>query len=86
MEIPDPQYLETHDGAYIAYQAVGEGPIDIAWQVEFVGNLDVWWQFPWIGRWFEGLASYWPADPARSAGSGSVQPERAVAEPGDAHR
>ena len=29
MEIPDPQYLETHDGAYIAYQAVGEGPIDI---------------------------------------------------------
>ena len=43
MEIPDPQYLETHDGAYIAYQAVGEGPIDIAWQVEFGGNLDVWW-------------------------------------------
>ena len=58
MEIPDPQYLETDDGAYIAYQAVGEGPIDIAWQVEFCGNLDVWWQFPWIGRWFEGLASF----------------------------
>ena len=44
MEIPDPQYLETHDGAYIAYQTVGEGPIDIAWQVEFGGNLDVWWE------------------------------------------
>ena len=27
MEIPDPQCLETHDGAYIAYQTVGEGPI-----------------------------------------------------------
>jgi hypothetical protein len=38
VEIPDPQYLETHDGAYIAYQTVGEGPIDIAWQVEFGGN------------------------------------------------
>jgi len=57
VEIPDPQYLETHDGAYIAYQTVGEGPIDIAWQVEFGGNLDVWWELPWVGRWFEGLAS-----------------------------
>jgi hypothetical protein len=44
VEIPDPQYLETDDGAYIAYQAVGEGPIDIAWQVEFGANLDVWWE------------------------------------------
>ena len=58
MEIPDPQYLETHDGAYIAYQAVGEGPIDIAWQLEFGGNLDVWWELPWVRRWFEGLASF----------------------------
>ena len=58
MEIPDPQYLETHDGAYIAYQAVGEGPIDIAWQFEFGGNLDVWWELPWVRRWFEGLASF----------------------------
>jgi hypothetical protein len=40
VEIPDPQYLETHDGAYIAYQAVGEGPIDIAWQLEFLGYGD----------------------------------------------
>ena len=42
---------------HIAYQTVGEGPIDIAWQVEFGGNLDVWWELPWVGRWFEGLAS-----------------------------
>jgi class 3 adenylate cyclase/pimeloyl-ACP methyl ester carboxylesterase len=58
VEIPDPQYLDTQDGAYIAYQVVGEGPIDIAWQVEFCGNLDVWWELPWIGRWFEGLTSF----------------------------
>ena len=33
MEIPDPQYLETNDGAYIAYQTSCQGPIDIAWQI-----------------------------------------------------
>lgn len=57
MEIPDPQYLKTQDGAYIAYQVVGEGPVDIAWQLELAGNLDVWWESEWIRGWFEGLAS-----------------------------
>ncbi len=58
MEIPDPQYLETKDGAFIAYQVVGEGPIDVAWQLDFGGNLDVWWESVWIRGWFEGLASF----------------------------
>ncbi len=58
MEIPDPQYLQTHDGAYIAYQVVGDGPMDIAWLFDFGGNLDVWWEFGWMRGWFEGLASF----------------------------
>ena len=33
MEIPDPQYLKTQDGVYIAYQVMGDGPVDIAWQL-----------------------------------------------------
>ena len=57
MEIPEPRYLTTHDGVYIAYQVVGDGPIDIAWQFDFGGNLDVWWEFAWMRDWFEGLAS-----------------------------
>lgn len=58
MEIPDPRYLETQDGAFIAYQVVGDGPLDIAWQFDFGGNLDVWWEFEWMRGWFEGLASF----------------------------
>ena len=58
MEIPDPRYLETHDGAFIAYHVAGDGPIDIAWQLDFGGNLDVWWESGWIRGWFEGLASF----------------------------
>jgi hypothetical protein len=40
MEIPDPQYVRTSDGAYIAYQVVGDGPVDIALQLDFGTNLD----------------------------------------------
>jgi class 3 adenylate cyclase len=57
MDIPESQYLRIRDGAFIAYQVVGDGPIDIAWQLDFGGNLDVWWESPWERAWFEGLAS-----------------------------
>lgn len=58
MDIPDPRYVKTDDGAYIAYQVVGDGPVDIAWQFDFGGNLDVWWESAWDRAWFEGLASF----------------------------
>ena len=58
MEIPDPRYLETQDGVFIAYQVVGDGPVDIAWQFDFGWNLDVWWEWAWIRDWLSGLASF----------------------------
>jgi hypothetical protein len=58
MEIPDPQYVKTGDGAYIACQVVGDGPVDIAWQTDFAGNLDVWWELEWDRAWLEGLAGF----------------------------
>ena len=44
MEVPDPRYVKTEDGAYIAYQVVGDGPVDFAWQFDFWGNIDVQWE------------------------------------------
>ena len=58
MEVPDPQYVQADDGAYIAYQVVGDGPVDIAWQADFAGSLDVWWELEWDRMWLEGLASF----------------------------
>ena len=55
-DVPDPRYLKTVDGAYIAYQVVGEGPVDIAWQFDFWGNIDVQWENPVDRYWFESLA------------------------------
>ena len=56
--IPETHYLKTPDGAYIAYQTVGEGPIDIAWQFEWMGNVDTIWEYPPFAEWFRGLASF----------------------------
>ena len=58
MEIPEPQYVKTEDGAYIAYQVVGDGPVDIAWQFGHMGDIDLVWGLPWESTWFEGLASF----------------------------
>ncbi len=43
----DTRYVRTADGVYIGYQAVGEGPVDVA--VEFnidEGNVDLMWDEP----------------------------------------
>ena len=58
MQIPDPEYVKTEDGVYIAYQVVGEGPVDVIWQQDFASSLDVCWESPWDRRWFEGLAKF----------------------------
>ena len=58
MEIPEPQYVKTEDGAYIAYQVVGDGLVDIAWQFGDMGDIDLVWGLPWESTWFEGLASF----------------------------
>jgi class 3 adenylate cyclase/pimeloyl-ACP methyl ester carboxylesterase len=46
VEIRDTRYARARDGAYIAYQTVGDGPVDIVWQLDWFGNLDVVWEDP----------------------------------------
>ena len=58
MDVPDPRYVKTEDGAYIAYQVVGDGPVDVAWQLDFYGNIDVAWESPINRWWFERLAGF----------------------------
>ena len=54
----DTRYVKTADGTYIAYQTVGEGPIDIVWQFEWLGNVDTIWGYRPYAEWFRGLASF----------------------------
>jgi class 3 adenylate cyclase len=55
---PDTRYARTPDGAYIAYQVVGEGPVDLVWQFDFFGNVDVVWEQPRYASWWRELSSF----------------------------
>jgi hypothetical protein len=46
IDVPDTRYARALDGVYIAYQVVGDGPVDIVWQFDWVGNVDLIWQHP----------------------------------------
>lgn len=58
MDIRDTRYAKTADGAYIAYQTAGEGPIDLVWQLDFLGNIDLIWEWPGLRGWLPGLAAF----------------------------
>jgi class 3 adenylate cyclase len=58
MDTPQTKYAKTPDGVYIAYQTVGEGPIDIVWQFDWLGNVDTIWEYQPSAEWFRGLASF----------------------------
>ena len=57
MQPPQTQYVER-DGISIAYQVVGEGPIDLLVSPGFVSHLDLQWTDAGISRFVERLASF----------------------------
>src|SRR5215831_6302465 len=57
MSAPPARYAES-DGVSIAYQVVGDGPIDVVLVQGFATHLDLQWQAPPMARFFERLASF----------------------------
>jgi class 3 adenylate cyclase len=58
MGVPDTRYAITPDGVYLAYQAVGEGPIDLVWQFDLVfGTVEDMWETV-VGDWLRELSSF----------------------------
>ena len=58
MKAADTRYAKTTDGVYLAYQTLGEGPLDIVWQPDWPGNIDFEWDAPPIGPFLRELASF----------------------------
>src|SRR5438034_2017923 len=58
MGILDTHYAVTPDDVYIAYQVMGDGPIDVVWQSDWPGNIDMEQEGPISKVWFEELASF----------------------------
>lgn len=57
MEIPETRYARSGD-VNIAYQAVGEGPMDLVYVPGFVSNIEIMWTEPSLARFLARLASF----------------------------
>ncbi len=55
--IPDTQYLRT-DRGLIAYQVLGEGPIDLVYFSGGTSNVDLRWDFPLAASFIRRLSSF----------------------------
>lgn len=58
MNVPEVRYALTQDEVHVAYQVVGDGPIDIAFVWSFVTHLEVFWELPSFRRFVEELATF----------------------------
>ena len=57
MLVPDIHYARSADGVHIAYQVVGDGPIDVLVNAPAYSNLELLWTIPSFGPFLIALAS-----------------------------
>jgi hypothetical protein len=46
---PETRYARSEDG-YVAYQVVGEGPLDLVFIPSWASNVEVMWKEPSLAR------------------------------------
>lgn len=54
---PETKYAES-DGLHIAYQVIGNAPVDLIFTPAWTSNVEWYWQDPGVARFFERLASF----------------------------
>jgi hypothetical protein len=70
MDMPETRYAKTVDGVHIAYQVVGEGPVDLVYVSGWISNVDLNWTHPDYARFLRRLGSF-----SRPLGSSSSTSE-----------
>jgi pimeloyl-ACP methyl ester carboxylesterase/class 3 adenylate cyclase len=55
---PGTRYAKTADGVHIAYQVVGDGPVDMVFVMGWVTNIEAMWDEPKFARFLDRLASF----------------------------
>ena len=58
MVAPHTRYAKTDDGAHIAFQVVGDGPLDLIFIPWWWNHLDGQWDDPLIAHFLERLARF----------------------------
>jgi pimeloyl-ACP methyl ester carboxylesterase len=54
---PETRYARSGD-LHIAYQVVGDGPVDVVWVPGWISNIDHYWEEPSVARYFNRIASF----------------------------
>ena len=57
-DVPETRYAKTADGVHVAYQVVGQGPVDMVFVMGWVTNLEAMWEDPDFARFLERLATF----------------------------
>ena len=74
MDIPETRYAKTADGVHIAYQTVGDGPVDIVFVMGWTTHIELMWKEPTLARFLSRLAVVLTLDPLRQARHGTLRP------------
>ena len=56
-QIPETRYARSGDVS-IAYQVIGEGPIDLILIPGFISNVELAWEEPGLAQWYRDLAEF----------------------------
>ena len=82
-EVPETRFAET-SGGYIAYQVVGDGPVDILVAHTAAFPIDLMWEEPSLVRFLDRLSSFsrhvWFDPRGRGASDPAPQVEERLAE------
>jgi len=58
VDVPEIRYATTDDGVHIAYQVLGDGPVDLVFICDWIWNLELQWENPLCVRFLEKLSSF----------------------------
>ena len=57
MDVPETRYARSGD-LQIAYQVVGEGPLDVVLIPAYLSNIELFWELPASSRFYERISSF----------------------------
>ena len=56
--VPETHYVESSGGVNIAYQVIGEGPVDLVFVMGWVSNVEYFWTEPRCARFLRRLSEF----------------------------
>lgn len=58
VDLPETCYARTDEGAHIAYQVFGEGPLNIVYANSFMSHIEVSWEYSPAANFYERMAAF----------------------------